>query len=319
MGEGFFPVGGELALDEGGGAVRLLAGLPWSLSRSRVRLGAAAVLLVVPCRGRTAWRSGPVAPAQAHGPWTGARWPRVASGRPVSPSHSPARSAPRREAPASTIRRAPPRPCWTVRRTRGARQGGPLIGLDPDVPCAQQPVHGCSHRDAATAVGAPWWSARGHGRGSRPGVDHGEGRPPKACAAVAGRRRTPRGDLRGLFPLRGCTDRGRQVVADIAHRHARAYKLMIIESRPPGSALPPLRYPPRRRGRPPGTVGATGLEGPHLRGRRSWPLSRFLVLGRADGADPAPPAIPDDRSAQRPARVPGAALRAKRGAGHRSQ
>ena len=59
-----------------GGAVRLLAGLPWSLSRSRVRLGAAAVLLVVPCRGRTAWRSGPVAPAQAHGPWTGARWPR---------------------------------------------------------------------------------------------------------------------------------------------------------------------------------------------------------------------------------------------------
>ena len=38
-------------------------------------------------------------PAQAHGPWTGARWPRVASGRPVSPSHSPARSAPKREVP----------------------------------------------------------------------------------------------------------------------------------------------------------------------------------------------------------------------------
>ena len=26
--------------------------------------------------------------------------------------------------------------------------------------------------------GAPWWSARGHGHGSRPGVDHGEGKAP---------------------------------------------------------------------------------------------------------------------------------------------
>ena len=86
-------------------------------------------------------------------------WGQVATGRlrggPVGPSHSPARSAPRREAPTSTI--------------RGACQGGPLVGLDPDVPRAQQPVHGCSHGDAATAVGAPWWSARGHGHGSRPG------------------------------------------------------------------------------------------------------------------------------------------------------
>ena len=86
-------------------------------------------------------------------------WGQVATGRLrgglVGPSHSPARSAPRREAPTSTI--------------RGACQGGPLVGLDPDVPRAQQPVHGCSHGDAATAVGAPWWSARGHGHGSRPG------------------------------------------------------------------------------------------------------------------------------------------------------
>ena len=253
------------------------------------------------------------------GPRTGARWPRVASGRPVSPSHSPARSAPKREVP--PLRSGAPRhaPVGQFDRTRCPSRRPPHR-LGPRCPArAQQPVHGCSDGDVATAVGAPWWSARGHGRGSRPGVDHGEGRPPKACAAVAGRRRTPRGDLRGLFPLRGCTDRGRQVVADSRTVMPPAYKLMIIESRPPGSALPPLRYPPRRRGRPPGTVGATGLEGPHLRGRRSWPHSRFLVLGRADGADPAPPAIPDDRSAQRPARVPGAALRAKRGAGHQSQ
>ena len=131
-----------------------------------------------------------VVPAQV---WT-TDWGQVATGRfgkagePVAfprALRSPAGGAP------STIRRAPPRPCWTVRRTRGARQGGPLIGLDPDAPRAQQPVHGCSDGDAATAGGAPWWSARTLTR-IAPGVDHGEGTPPKACAAIAGRRRTPR-------------------------------------------------------------------------------------------------------------------------------
>ena len=140
-----------------------------SPSAVRVRLGAAAALLVVPCRERTAWRSG--SGGTRAGPWT-MDWGQVATGRfgkagePVAfprALRSQAGGAP------STIRRAPPRPCWTVRRTRGARQGGPLIGLDPDAPRAQQPVHGCSDGDAATAGGAPWWSARGHGRGSRPG------------------------------------------------------------------------------------------------------------------------------------------------------
>ena len=195
---------------------------------------------MVPCRERTAWRSGPVVPAQV---WT-TDWGQVATGRlrggPVSPPAFPRALRSQAGGAPSTIRRAPPRPCWTVRRTRGARQGGPLIGLDPDAQRAQQPVHGCPHRDAATAGGAPWWSARGHGRGSRSGVDHGEGTPPKARARrpLDGPGAHRVGGLRGPSPLRGRTDRGRQVVADIAHRHARAYKLMIIESRPSSRRCP---------------------------------------------------------------------------------
>ena len=79
---------------------------------------------------------------------------------------------------------------------------------------------------------------------------------------------------------------------------------MIIESRPPGPALSPwaiLRGPERAC---PAPWGPPVSKGPTSEvdglGR-----SRFLVLGRADGADPALPTIPDDRSVQRPARVPG--------------
>ena len=138
------------------------------------------------------------------GPRTGARWPRVASGRPVSPSHSPARSAPKREVP--PLRSGAPRhaPVAPVRRTRDARQGGPLIGLDPDAPRAQQPVHGCSDGDVGGAVGdlvvgaGPW--AR-----IAPGVDHGEGTPPKARARrpLDGPGAHRVGDLRGSFPRSG--------------------------------------------------------------------------------------------------------------------
>ncbi len=150
----------------------------------RVRLGAAAALLVVPCRGRTAWRSG--SGGTRAGPWA-LDWGQVATGclrgGLVGPSRSPARSAPRREAPASTIRRASPHPCRAGSTARGAGQGRfPHRVFDPDALRAQLPVHGCSHGDAATAVGAPWWSARGRRRGSRPGVDHGEGGAPAGPA-----------------------------------------------------------------------------------------------------------------------------------------
>ena len=114
------------------------------------------------------------------------------------------------------------------------------------------------------------------------------------------------GGLRGLFPLRGRPDRGRQVVADVAHHHApRADQADDHRIQAARAGAVPLRYSSRRRASPPVTVGATGPGGPHLRGRRSWSHSRFLVLGCAERADPAPPRIPDDRSAQRPARVPG--------------
>ena len=61
----------------------------------------------------------------------------------------------------STIRRAPPRPCWTVRRTRGARQGSPLIGLDPD---AQHVLNSPS-----TAAPTAMWPLRSGRLGGRRG------------------------------------------------------------------------------------------------------------------------------------------------------
>ena len=79
---------------------------------------------------------------------------------------------------------------------------------------------------------------------------------------------------------------------------------MIIESRPPGSALSPLRYPPRSERARPAPWAATGLEGPHLRGQRSWPWSRSSCWD-APTEPTRPSRSPGDRSAQRPARVPG--------------
>ena len=93
----------------------------------------------------------------------------------------------------------------------------------------------------------------------------------------------------------------------------------IIESRPPGLALSPcatLRGAERAR---PAPWGPLVSEGPTSEVDGPWPHSRFPVLGRANGTDPAPPTIPDDRSAQRPTRVPGATPRAKRAAGPQSQ
>ena len=189
------------------------------------------------------------------GPWA-LDWGQVATGclrgGLVGPSHSPARSAPWREAPASTIKRAPPRPCRAGSTARGAGQGRfPHRVFDPDAPRAQQPVHGCSDGDAATAVGVPWWSARGRGRGSRPGVDHGVDRlqrPARAALWTAPGRTASVifGDcpVPAQRPPRSWTPGGGR----FAHRHARAYKLMIIESRPPGPALSPwaiLRGPER--------------------------------------------------------------------------
>ena len=223
-------------------------------------------------------------------------WGQVATGRlrggPVGPSRSPARCAPRREAPASTIRRAPPRPCRVGSAARAARQGRfPHHVLDPDAPRAQQPVHGCPHRDAATAGGRPGGRRGAMDADRARGWTTGKRRPP------AGPARRPHdwtaadrvGGLRGPSrprsgPHRSSTPGGGR----IAHRHARAYKLMIIESRPPGSALSPLRYPPPgERARP--------APGDH-RSRRAPPprstvlgRSRFPVLGRADGADPPLP------------------------------
>ena len=191
-------------------------------------------------------------PTQARGPWTGARWPRAASvvgwwARRIPP-RAPLLGGRRPPLRSSAPRHAPVAP---VRPHAAPVKDGSLIGLDPDAPRAQQPVHGCSDGDAATAVGVPWWSARGRGRGSRPGVDHGVDRlqrPARAALWTAPGRTASVifGDcpVPAQRPPRSWTPGGGR----FAHRHARAYKLMIIESRPPGPALSPwaiLRGPER--------------------------------------------------------------------------
>ena len=95
-------------------------------------------------------------------------------------------------------------PVAPVRRTRGPRRRPPHR-LGPRCPArAQQPVHGCSDGDVGGAVGdlvvgaGPW--AR-----IAPGVDHGEGTPPKARARrpLDGPGAHRVGDLRGSFPRSG--------------------------------------------------------------------------------------------------------------------
>ena len=107
LGEGFFPVGGELALDEAGWGGAFAGGFALVLVAFAGALGSSGGPPRGPLQGtnRMEERTG----GARAGPWA-MDWGQVASiasGRPVGPSHSPARSAPRREAPASTIKRAP--------------------------------------------------------------------------------------------------------------------------------------------------------------------------------------------------------------------
>ena len=194
----------------------------------------------------------------------------------------------------------------TLRRSRTV----PSRVFDPDAPCAQQPVHGCSDGDVGGAagdlvVGAGPWARIAPGGGSRgrrgpcgaraPSADWMA--PGRTASVIFGGRPVP-----AQRPPRSWTPGGGR----FAHRHARA-------DRADGSprawlarvGAVPLRYPPRRRASPPGPVG--GHRSRRAPPPRSTVLAAlpFLVLGRADGADPAPLAIPDDRSVQRPARVPG--------------
>ena len=178
----------------------------------------------------------------------------------------------------------------------------------------REPVWALSH--VATVWGR---RARGHGRGSRPGWITGkEGlqRP----VPPAGRLRAHRvGDLRGL-------SRPRSEVAPIVDarwwpiRAPSCPGVQVDDHRIQGARVGavPLRCPPRCQASPPGPMGATGPGGPTCGSTvlAALPLPR---VGTCRRSRLAPVAIPDDRSAQRPARVPGAILRAKRAAGHQSQ
>ena len=237
---------------ERGGAVHLLAGLPWSLSRSRVRC------------------------------------------------------APRRQGARLYDQARPATPLLDSSAHTRAQKETPSSALDPDAPRAQQSVHGrpprqCGHRGrGALVVGAEPWAR------IAPGVDHGEGRPPKARARrpLDGPGAHRVGDL-GSSSLRGRTDHGRQVVADAAHRHAPGRITPMDHQRParPGRRCP-LSPPAAARGQPARPLGATGPEGPHLRINGPWPLP-LRRAGTRRRSLPAPPTTPDDRSAQRQTRGPG--------------
>lgn len=219
------------------------------------------------------------------GPRTGARWPRVASGRPVSPPAFPRALRSQAGGAPSTIRRAPPRPCraGSAHTRRPSRR--PPHRLGPRCPACSTARprllrRRCSHCGRGTlVVGAGPWAR------IAPGVDHGEGTPPKARARrpLDGPGAHRVGDLRGSFPRSGPHRSWTPGGGGYRAPSARAYKLMIIESRPPGSALSPWAT---RRG-----VNEPARPGDHRSRRGPPPRSTvlavvpFLVLGRADGAD----------------------------------
>ena len=145
---------------------------------------------------------------------------------------------------------------------------------------------------ALSHVATVWGQrARGHGRGSRPGVDHREGRACKSPRAQPAGRLRPTASV--IF-----ADSPRSEAAPIVD--ARRWPIRapscpdgssrwISESRPPGLALSPcatLRGAERAR---PAPWGPLVSEGPTSEVDGPWPHSRFPVLGRANGTDPAPP------------------------------
>lgn len=240
------------------------------------------------------------------GPRTGARWPRVASGRPVSPPAFPRALRSQAGGAPSTIRRAPPRPCraGSAHTRRPSRR--PPHRLGPRCPACSTARprllrRRCSHCGRGTlVVGAGPWAR------IAPGVDHGEGTPPKARARrpLDGPGAHRVGDLRGPSP--------RSEAAPIVD--ARWWRISRtvcpgvqaddhrIQAARAGAV--PLGYPPRGERARPAPWEATGLEGAHLRGRRSWPWSRSSCWD-APTEPTRPSRSPGDRSAQRPARVPG--------------
>lgn len=151
------------------------------------------------------------------GPWA-MDWGQVASiasGRPVGPSRSPARPAPWREAPASTIRRAPPRPCRAGSTARSAGQGRfPHRVFDPDARVFNSPSTA-----APTAMRPP--------RAGRPGGRRGAMGADRARGWITGKEGLQRPALPLQDGVAHCvatfgdcsrskvrTDRGRQAVAD---------------------------------------------------------------------------------------------------------
>lgn len=226
------------------------------------------------------------------------------AGLPWSLLRSRVRCAPRRQGARLYDQARSPTPLLDSSAHTRAQKETPSSALDPDAPRAQQSVHGrpprqCGHRGrGALVVGAGPWAR------IAPGVDHGEGRPPKARVRrpLDGPGAHRIGDL-GSSSLRGRTDRGRQVVADAAHRHAPGRITPMDHQRlaRPGRRCP-LSPPAAARGQPARPLGATGPEGPHLRINGPWPL----LLPRAGTRRRSRPASPTTQMIGQPSGKPAA-------------
>ena len=144
--------------------------------------------------------------------------PAFASGRPVSPSHSPARVAPVREVPPSTIRHAP-----TLRLCRHGRTHAPRRRLLPrpgprSLSHVLDPVHAPPRPRYGPSGRRPGEQARTIGPDRARGRSPGRGlvqrtraatRATASATASAGPRNGPRGQLHA--------ERGGQVVLNVAH------------------------------------------------------------------------------------------------------
>ena len=208
-------------------------------------------------------------------------------------------------APASTIRRAPPRPCRAGTAARSARQGRFPSALDPYAPRAQQSDHGrlprqCGHRgQGVLVVGAGPWAR------IAPGVNHGkEGLQRPARAA------------RWTAPGRTASvtwDRFRSEAAPIVDARWWPMPRTVMPRAdhadgppapgPTGPALSPFATR-RGAGQAHPAPGGHRSGGAHLRINGPWPLP-LPRAGTRRRSLPAPPTTPDDRSAQRQARGPG--------------
>ena len=225
----------------------------------------------------------------------------------VGPSHSPARSAPWRE--------VPPLRSGAPRHAPVGQFGAHVVPVKeaPSSAWTQMPRVLNSPSTAAPTAMQPLRAGRPGGRAGpwtriAPGVDHGVERLQRPARAALWTAPGPHrvGDFRGPSRPRSeaapIVDARRWPIRAPSCPGVQADDHRIQTAR---AGAVPLPYPPRRRASPPGTVGG------HRSRRAPPPRSTVLAalplprVGTRRRSRPGPSRSPGDRSAQRPARVPG--------------